>query len=127
MILITPLLFLVTFSGWFFNEAFVFPLMGLLIVEGSYDIVDNSNFTILVKGAPSKIQAMIRVMTLTLFEPTGMLLSGILLTYAPMDSRALGMCVAALAVSCALTMRGLYFEKISFNIGLRFKRLVYGQ
>ncbi len=127
MILVTPFLFLVTFSGWFFNEAFIFPLMGLLIVEGSYDIVDNSNFSILVKGAPSKVQSMIRVMTLTLFEPAGMLLSGILLTYSPMDTRALGMCIAALAVSCALTMRGLYFEKFTFNLGYHFRRFVYGQ
>lgn len=127
MVLVTPFLFLLTFSGWFFNDAFVFPMMGFMIVEGSYDIVDNSNFSILLKGTPSKVQAMVRVLTLTLFEPMGMLLSGMMLTYAPLDSRALGMSVAALAVAIAITMRSQLPDKISFNFSLRFKRLVYGQ
>lgn len=127
MVLVTPFLFLLTFSGWFFNEAFIFPLMGFLIVEGSYDIVDNSNFAILLKGSPSKVQAMVRVLTLTMFEPLGMLLSGLMLTYAPMDSRALGICVAACAFAIAMTMRAQLYDKFSFNFSLRFKRLVYGQ
>jgi ATP/ADP translocase len=127
MVLVTPFLFLLTFSGWFFNEAFIFPLMGFLIVEGSYDIVDNSNFSILLKGTPSKVQAMVRVLTLTMFEPLGMLLSGLMLTYPVMDTRALGICVASFAFAIAITMRSQLSDKYSFNISLRFKRLVYGQ
>jgi ATP/ADP translocase len=130
MVLVTPFLFLITFSGWFFNEAFIFPLMGLLIVEGSYDIVDNSNFSIILKGSPSKIQAIVRVLTLTMFEPLGMLLSGLMLSYAPMDTRALGLCVAAGACAIAISMRAQLVDKQTFNFanfGLRFRRLVYGQ
>lgn len=127
MVLVTPFLFLMTFSGWFFNDAFIFPLMGFLIVEGSYDIVDNSNFSIILKGSPAKVQAMVRVLTLTLFEPLGMLVSGLMLTYAPMDTRALGMCVAAGACAVAMSMRAQFYDKYRFNFGLRFRRLVYGQ
>jgi ATP/ADP translocase len=127
MVLVTPFLFFMTFSGWCLNDAFIFPMMGFLIVEGSYDMVDNSNFSIILKGSPVRIQAMVRVLTLTLFEPLGMLLSGLMLSYAPMDTRSLGMCVAACACCIAISMRAHLIEKHTFNLGLRFRRLVYGQ
>ena len=107
-ILFTPILYLMVFSGWLIQDAFIFPLMGMFAVEGSAEVVDNSNLAFLVKASPGKVKSIMRVMVECIFEPLGMLSSGILISLSFMDSRLLGFIIALGAVGIALMLRSDY-------------------
>ncbi len=105
IILFTPVMYLLMFSGWLYYDMFLFPLMGYFIVEGSTEIIDNSNFGLLIRGIPAHIRPTLRVLINSIFEPLGMLFSGITLTFISFDSRILGMLIACFAVTAALFLR----------------------
>lgn len=107
-ILITPLLYLFVFSGWLVQDAFIFPLMGMLAVEGSAEVMDNSNLAFLVKASPGSVKSVMRVMVECIFEPLGMLSSGLLISLSFMDSKLLGMIIAFVALAIAVAIRSHY-------------------
>lgn len=105
-VLITPMMYLITFVGWFFyNDLFLFPLMGIFVTEGLYDIVDNSNYTLLIKGIPTRLKTTVRVIIESIFEPLGMLTSGLLLSYVEMSSLSFALCLSIGAVITAFYLR----------------------
>jgi ATP/ADP translocase len=105
IILITPLMYLLMFSGWLYFDLFMFPLMGYFIVEGSSEIIDNSNFSLLIRGIPGPLKPTFRVMINSIFEPMGMLMGGIVLSLMSFDSRILGFIIACSAVTGAFSLR----------------------
>lgn len=113
---ITPLLLLTAFSGWLTSDSLLFPLMGLFVVEGTLYVVDDSNFSLLLNAVPSKVKQKIRVIIESFFEPIGMLVSGILLTISPLNSRILGLVLSAFAVVVALGVRSQYLKALFRNL-----------
>ena len=119
IILCTPMLYLLTFSGWLINDTLIFPVMGMFVVEGSAEILDNSNLALLVKAAPGRVKSILRVMVESVFEPLGMLASGVVLSTTTVDTKFLGLGIALLAVTAALTMKMHYFKNARGSISLK--------
>lgn len=128
LLLCTPLFLLVTFSGWLIDDStLLFPLMGFFVVEGMVYFIDDNNFTLLLNAVPTKTKYRIRLMIESFFEPTGMLVSSLLLSFAPIDSRKLGLILASCAVVVALLLRKQYLKAIYLNLAenaIHFQRSV---
>lgn len=113
LLLFTPMLFLVTFCGWSISaESLVFPLMGFFTVEGSLDVIDNTNFNLLMKHIPPNLKYKIRVIIESLFEPIAMMTSGLILSINSLDSIQIGIWLALVALTVAVTLRLRYFKPL---------------
>lgn len=127
MLLCTPVVLLITYSGWLVDDILLFPLMGFFVVEGMLYIIDDNNFTLMLNAVPSKIKYRVRLIIESFFEPTGMLVSSLLLTFAPIDSRKLGLILACFAIIVALLLRKQYLKAIYHNLAenaIHFQRTV---
>ena len=128
LMLFTPTILLFTFSGWQFSHSLVFPVMGLFVVEGTLYVIDDSNFNLLLNAVPSKVKYKIRVIIESFFEPIGMLTSAMLLSFSRIDSKKLGLVLAALALIVALLLRRHYLKAIYRNLAenaIHFQRTIH--
>ena len=81
LLLITPVLLIISFTGWSLSSSLLFPLIGFFVVEGTLYVIDDNNFNFLLNAVPSKLKYKIRVMIESFFEPIGMLTSALLLSF----------------------------------------------
>jgi hypothetical protein len=109
IILLTPILFFLAFSGWLFYDCLLFPLLGFYVVEGSIEITEDSNLNLLLLNAPLKVKSIVRVIVNSFFEPLGMLVASSLLCIPNIESKWLGLCLASCSIGTAFTIRYLYF------------------
>lgn len=116
LLMITPTLLIIAFTGWSFSSTLFFPLIGFFVVEGSLYVIDDSNFNLLLNAVPTKLKYKIRVMIESFFEPIGMLVSATLLNLFQSQSRLLGLILAACALVVALALRSQYVKAIFFNL-----------
>ncbi|MEX1012190.1 MAG: hypothetical protein WD595_00030 [Waddliaceae bacterium] len=105
VLLYTPTLFLVMFCGWYLYDLFLFPLIGVFIVEGTLYVIDDSNFSLLVKKLPPSYKNQVRVLIESFFEPIGMLISGIILSVPYLNSKFLGLIFAILLFIVVLALK----------------------
>lgn len=129
MVLLTPSFLLITFSGWLLNGGLIFPIMGFFVVEGMLIVIDDNNFTLLLNAVPHKMKYKIRLIIESFFEPVGMLVSSLLIAYAPIDSRVLGLILSVCALSVALILRRQYLKAIYLNLAdnaVHFQRSIRG-
>lgn len=113
---ITPLILLITFSGWPLTDSLMFPVMGYFVVEGTLYVIDDSNFNLLLNAVPSKLKYKIRIIIESFFEPVGMLISAFLLTILQIDSKILGLVLAACSLTVALLLRKYYVKAVYQNL-----------
>lgn len=128
LMLFTPTLLLFTFSGWQFSHSLIFPVMGLFVVEGTLYVIDDSNFNLLLNAVPSKVKYKIRVIIESFFEPIGMLTSAMLLSFSQIDSKKLGLVLAAFSLVVALLLRRRYLKAIYLNLAenaIHFQRTIH--
>lgn len=116
LLLLTPLLFIVTFFGWQFTTSLAIPLLGYFIVEGLLIVVDDSNFSLLVNAIPNKVKHKVRVIVETFFEPIGMLASGILMSTPGIDTKVMGLFLSILLLIMILGARHNYLKAIYSNL-----------
>lgn len=112
LILWTPSFLVITFSGWIFSDALIFPLMGFFVVEGMLYMIDDNNFNLLLNAVPGKLKYKIRLIIESFFEPTGMLISSLLITFVPVDSKKIGLVLSVCALIVALLFRKQYLKAI---------------
>lgn len=112
----TPLILLVTFSGWISSHLLLFPIMGYFVVEGTLIVIDDSNFALLLNAVPQKVKYKIRVIIESFFEPVGMLASSLLLTFFADSSKILGLVLSLLAIVVALGLRKQYLGALFRNL-----------
>lgn len=128
LLLCTPIVLCVTFFGWSFSETtLIFPIMGFFVVEGMLYTIDDNNFTLLLNAVPLKVKYKIRLMIESFFEPIGMLVSSLLITFAPVNSKTLGLVLAGTALFVALLLRKNYLKAIYRNLldnAIHFQRSV---
>lgn len=123
----TPLLLIISFTGWSFTDSLLFPLVGFFVVEGTLYVIDDSNFNLLLNAVPSKLKYKIRVMIESFFEPIGMLISATLLTFFQHQSRWLGLALAAFSLTIALALRSQYLKALFSNLAentIHFQRTI---
>jgi HEAT repeat protein len=128
LLMYTPIVLFIAFNGWILNDSLVFPIMGFFVVEGMLYIIDDGNFTLLLNAVPSKLKYKIRLFIESFFEPIGMLFSSLLITFIPIDSKKLGLILAACALGVALLMRKQYLKAIYINLSdnaIHFQRSIF--
>lgn len=116
LLLITPLILLVAYSGWSISDTLLFPVIGFFVVEGSVYVIDDNNFTLLLNAVPQKVKYKIRLIIESFFEPTGMLISSLLILFAPIKSVTLGLLMAIAALAVALLLRRRYVKAIYLTL-----------
>lgn len=116
MLVITPLILVITFTGWPMTDSLLFPLLGYFVVEGTLYVIDDSNFTLLLNAVPTKLKHKIRVCIESFLEPIGMLVSASLISLAPEQSKTFGLAMAIAWLVVALVLRKLYPKAIYKNL-----------
>lgn len=116
LVLITPLLLFFTFCGWGFNHSLLFPVIGFFIVEGLQYAIDDNSFTLLLNAVPAKAKYKVRLMIESFFEPVGMLVSSLLISFVAFDSKVLGLFLSAAALGIAILLRKQYLKAIFQNL-----------
>jgi HEAT repeat protein len=128
LVLVTPIFLMITYTGWLiWGDILLFPVMGFFVVEGMIYIIDDNNFTLLLNAVPSKAKYRIRLIIESFFEPIGMLISSLLISFAPIDSRKLGLILATCALGVALLLRQRYLKAIYHNLlenAIHFQRTI---
>lgn len=108
MLFITPLILVMTYSGWAFSDALIFPLMAFFVVESTILVVDDNNFNLLLNGVPPKLKYKIRVFIESFFEPVGTLTAAFLLSVFAPVSKLVALCVAFIVLCMSVIIRKLY-------------------
>lgn len=127
LLIITPTLLIIAFTGWSFSSSLVFPLIGFFVVEGTLYVVDDSNFNLLLNATPSKLKYKIRVIIESFFEPVGMLVSATLLRFFQSQSLVLGLILASCSLMIAFALRSQYLKALFSNLSenaVHFQRTV---
>lgn len=127
LLLLTPSLLILSFTGWSISSSLIFPLIGFFVVEGTLYVIDDNNFNLLLNAVPAKLKYKIRVMIETFFEPVGMLTSAVLLSFFPQFSKYLGLALASTALLIALGLQFNYVKAIFSNLAetaIRFQRKI---
>jgi hypothetical protein len=127
LLLITPILLIIAFTGWSVSSSLVFPLIGFFVVEGTLYVIDDSNFNLLLNAVPTKLKYKIRVMIESFFEPVGMLTSALLLSFFQNQSKLLGLILATCSLCVALFLSANYLKALFFNLSenaVHFQRKV---
>ncbi|MFI0435175.1 MAG: hypothetical protein ACH350_05545 [Parachlamydiaceae bacterium] len=116
LILITPILLIIAFTGWSLSPSLLFPLIGFFVVEGTLYVIDDSNFNLLLNAVPTKLKYKIRVLIESFFEPVGVLTSAILLSFFQDQSKLLGLVLAICAFCVAIGLSKNYLKALFFNL-----------
>lgn len=116
MVLCTPIMLLIAFSGWVTTDILFFPIIGFFVVEGSLYVIEDSNISLLLNGVPKQIRRQVRVLMEAFCEPAGMLLSGLILEGAFVDSRALGLGLAFASLVIEIYLGREYLFSIYNNL-----------
>lgn len=116
LLIVTPTVLLITFSGWPLTDSLIFPILGYLVVEGTLYVIDDSNFNLMLNAVPSKVKYKIRVIIESFFEPIGMLTSAMLLTISWIDSKILGLILSFVLLIVVLSLQSRYFKAIYRNL-----------
>ncbi len=127
LLIITPVLLIIAFTGWSVSSSLIFPLIGFFVVEGTLYVIDDSNFNLLLNAVPNKLKYKIRVMIESFFEPVGMLTSALLLSFFQNQSKLLGLILAICSLCIALALSANYLKALFFNLSenaVHFQRKV---
>jgi HEAT repeat protein len=127
LLLITPTLLILAFTGWTFSSSLIFPLIGFFVVEGTLYVIDDNNFNLLLNAVPTKLKYKIRVLIESFFEPVGMLTSAMLLSFFQNHSKLLGLILAVCSLCIALALSANYLKALFFNLSanaIHFQRTV---
>lgn len=116
LLAVTPILLIISFSGWSMSNSMLFPLIGFFVVEGTLSVIDDSNFNLLLNAVPSKLKYKIRVIIESFFEPVGMLISATLLHFFQRESKTLGLILATATLLIALALRSQYLRALFSNL-----------
>lgn len=116
IILIVPLFFLTLFSGWLFSSHIFLPMMGFVAVEGVLNLLEDSNFNLLLNAVPLKLKNKIRITCESILEPLGLLISSVLLFLFQAHSRILGFSLSVLFLVITCLIRAYYTKGIFYNL-----------
>lgn len=116
LLICTPLIWIVVFTGWSFSSTLLFPVLGIFIVEGTLYVIDDNNFNLLLNAIPSKIKNKTRVIIESFFEPVGMFVSSLLLAIPSLNSKHLGLFLSCALLIIIFLQRKQYSKAIYRNL-----------
>jgi len=112
LLMCTPIILVMTFSGWLITDSIIFSVIGIFVVEGTLYVIDDSNFNLLLTGLPRPLKYKTRVFIEAFFEPVAMLMSSLLLSVPQIDSRLVGLSLAGCALIVAWTLKDRFEKKV---------------
>ncbi|MCB1119128.1 MAG: HEAT repeat domain-containing protein, partial [Chlamydiia bacterium] len=112
LLVVTPLTLLLMYSGWLLDNILLFPIIGYFVVEGSMYVIDDSNFTLLLNGVPSRMKCQIRICIESFVEPIGILASSLLLTLSQTWSLTIGATLSLVLLVFAFALQWCYPKAI---------------
>lgn len=127
LVLYTPIMLVLTFSGWLVSDALVFPLLGFLFAEGLLYVIDDNNFNLLLNAVPQRVKYKIRLIIESFFEPTGMLVSSLLISFVPFNSKLIGLILSTCTLIVVFFLRKQYLKAIFMNLSenaIHFQRSI---
>lgn len=113
---ITPILLIITYTGWQIGPPLFFALLGYFVVEGTLYVIDDSNFNLLLNAVPTRLKNKIRICIESFFEPIGTILSAILLSLNWIDSKLLGLILACILLGVVWLLKGNYLKAVYKNL-----------
>lgn len=129
MLMFSPTLIIFAMTGWLFIDSLLFPVIGYFVVEGSLEVVDDSNFNLLLNAVPKHLKYRVRIVIESFLEPLSMLASGLLLKVAFINTKALTLVVGLLAFILAILIRSKYRSAVYHNLAaniIHFERTLKG-
>ena len=112
MLLFSPTVIAFAFVGWMRFELLAFMLLAYFIVEGSLEVIDDSNFNLLLNAVPRRLKYRVRIAIESFLEPLAMLLGGLLLSIPHINSGVLALTAACTVLGLALWIQRSYHNAI---------------
>lgn len=112
LLLFSPTVLAMAFIGWMRYEALAFMILAYFVVEGSLEVIDDSNFNLLLNTVPRRLKYRVRIAIESFLEPAAMLIAGALLALPYINSKALALALALLALLIALMLRSRYHKAV---------------
>jgi len=116
LLFFTPIIMIVAMSGWTFMPVIIFPILAYFLVEGFLEIVDESNFNLLLNAVPKNLKYRIRILIESFLEPMAMLSSGVLLSIPGINTVTLCLFLSIAALSVAMIIRKKYHSSVYKNL-----------
>lgn len=116
MIVWSPAVFILLFSGWLTSDTLLFPILGFFVIEGMLYVIDDCNFTLLLNAVPTKIKYKIRITIESFFEPIGMMCSALILSFVKIDSKIIALVLSVIVLVVAFALRSQYLKGIYQNL-----------
>ncbi len=116
LLFFTPIIMVFAMSGWLFYPALLFPIVAYFLVEGFLEIIDESNFNLLLNAVPKRLKYRVRIMIEFFFEPLAMLCSGFLLFTPGINTITLCLIISICALAVAFIIQKKYHAAIYKNL-----------
>lgn len=116
LLFFSPVLLASAYCGWISIGGLAFPIMAYFVTEGSLEVVDDSNFNLLLNAMPKKIKYKVRVAIESMLEPIGVLASGILLSMTGFNNLYLGFIIVLIVLALAFLIRSKYPGAVIANL-----------
>ncbi|GAB4237099.1 MAG: MFS transporter [Chlamydiales bacterium] len=117
LVIVTPAVLFFAFIGWKLGPPILFfPLIGFFVVEGSVYVFEDNNFSLFLNAVPNRVKYKIRVLIESFFEPIGIMLSSILLSFFSAYSIELSLTLSVCWLSVAFGVRSQYLNALFSNL-----------
>lgn len=116
LLFFTPVVIIFAMSGWLIHPVIIFPILSYIVVEGFLEVIDESNFSLLLNAVPKKLKYRVRILIESFLEPLAMLCTGLVLKVSGSHSILLCLLLAIGAFILAFVLRKAYQTAVYQNI-----------
>lgn len=116
LLFFTPIIMAFAMGGWSFHPVIVFPIIAYFLVEGFLEIIDESNFNLLLNAVPKRLKYRVRIMIESFFEPMAMLSGGFLLSAPKINTILLCLTLSLCALVVAFIIQKKYHSAVYTNL-----------
>lgn len=127
LLFFSPVVMIIAMGGWTIHPAIIFPIMAYFVVEGFLEVIDDSNFNLLLNAIPKRLKYRARILIESFLEPTAMLCSGILLSVPFINPVYLCLLISITVVCVAYFIKQRYHSSVYRNLAantIHFERSI---
>lgn len=127
LLFFSPVVMMIAMGGWTLHPSIIFPIMGYFVVEGFLEVIDDSNFNLLLNAIPKRLKYRARILIESFLEPAAMLCSGVLLCFPVINPVVLCLLISIGALVIAIFIVKRYHSAVYLNLAasaIHFERPV---
>jgi ATP/ADP translocase/HEAT repeat protein len=127
LLFFSPVVMMIAMGGWTLHPAIIFPIMAYFIVEGFLEVIDDSNFNLLLNAIPKKLKYRARVLIESFLEPLAMLCAGVFLSIQSINPIYLCLLISLCAIYIAYLIKRNYHSSVYQNLStnaIHFERSI---